>query len=47
MSIVSSGGGFQNNSNSNTTAPNNGISEDPNSTSDVKPVSIFSTDYKK
>ena len=23
------------------------ISEDPNSSSDVKPVSIFSTDYKK
>jgi hypothetical protein len=36
----SAGGGFQNN--------NLGqISEDPNSQSDVKPVSIFSNDYKK
>ena len=27
--------------------PSGPIAEDPNSSSDVKPVSIFSTDYKK
>jgi hypothetical protein len=37
----STGGGFQSNNNLGQ------ISEDPNSQSDVKPVSIFSNDYKK
>lgn len=45
-------GGFQNDATANmTSATNNAnnanISEDPNSNSDVKPVSIFSNDYKK
>ena len=47
-----SGSGNNNNSNSSNGFNNSnaqpGISEDPNSANnDVKPVSIFSTDYKK
>ena len=51
---MSSGSGGGSNNNSNTNGFNNSnaqagsISEDPNSANnDVKPVSIFSTDYKK
>ena len=40
-----SGGSFQNHEKSN--YPIGSISEDPNSGTDVKPVSIFSNDYKK
>ena len=41
----SSGASFQNYDKSN--QPVGSISEDPNSGTDVKPVSIFSNDYKK
>lgn len=39
------GSGFQNFTNNNTNNAN--ISDDPNSSDNVKPVSIFSNDYKK
>lgn len=38
---------INNNNNGSHSNNNNNISEDPNSSDNVKPVSIFSNDYKK
>lgn len=46
---MSNTGGFQNERTTMSSGNNavNNIADDPNSNSDVKPVSIFSNDYKK